>query len=238
MSVALSTSRAAVLAPSGGPATYQAAIAAAASKVVWYKLDEASGTSAADAAGSRTATHSGTVTVGSTSLITAGAGKAATYGGGRTTVASDAGLQLTGSLSIEALIKPTTIPGTGQAWVLSKDNSYGLGFHNGKLAFLIRDTGGTFNYLDTPLAGDVVTGTKYHVCGTWDSVALVQRLYINGALKITGGALGFGVNSNVVALSIGDWPSGGEPFTGVIDEVVLYNATLAGATVAAHAALA
>lgn len=87
---------------------------------------------------------------------------------------------------------------------------------DGSLHFYIK-TDGKLRHL---LVGDVLReGRWHHVTGTWDGVT--QRLYIDGveiASQVLSGVLG---NTLHVEMS-----SGGEPFSGMLDDVRIYNRAL------------
>jgi hypothetical protein len=202
-----------------------------------WPFDETSGTSAADSIGGRTATHTNGAAVNQTTLLGGGdTGKCVLYDGTNdlTTVPNATALQFSGTnLSIEVVIKPVTIPGSGNAWIVNKDNSYGLCFHNGKLSFVIRDTAAVYNYLDALNASDVVTGSTYHVVATWDATSKARKLYINGVLN-NSDTLGNALNVNTAVLGFGGWSTGGECYNGYLDEPALYSVVLDSTTVTAH----
>src|SRR5213076_153839 len=93
-------------------------------------------------------------------------------------IPSSAGLGFTSALSLEAWIRPASLPATGAfASILTKAESYSLQLNGPRLEFTVMQNG-TRRRLQAP-AGAVVAGTTYHVVATFDGAT--QRLYINGA---------------------------------------------------------
>jgi len=146
------------------------------------------------------------------------------------TVASTAALQLTNRVSLEAWIKPTSLPSSGVfRSVLTKAESYALQFNGPRLEFTIIQNG-TRRRLQTP-SGVIVAGGTYHVVGTFDGTT--QRLYVNGA-QVASAALSGSATTNTRALVIGSWDGASEFFAGTIDEPAVYGTVLSAAQVAAH----
>lgn len=79
----------------------------------------------------------------------------------------------------------------------------------------------------TPIA--VILGNTYHVVGTYDGV--ISRLYVNGiqvaSQTIGGGSIGG-------PLRIGTWDAAQYWFSGVIDEVAVYDRVLSDSEILAH----
>jgi hypothetical protein len=218
--------------------TYTTTIAAAASKVGWWKLGETSGTTATDTVAARNGTHSG-VTVNQAGVLGDASGdKAAAYADPATTsIPSNAAFDAqTGDWTIEAIVKPSSIPSSGNAFILSRQSSYALLFHNGAIAGLVRDGAGNFNYA-TGSTGDVSAGDAWHVAMTFVNSTKVLSVYVKGVLKGQITALGV-PNAVSNPLTIGQYGDGGDQFSGLAQHVVLYNAALSAATLAAHATAA
>ena len=133
------------------------------------------------------------------------------------------------SISLEAWIKPSSLPAAGSfRSIVSKAESYSLQFNGPLLEFTIIQ-GGTRKRLQAP-SGAVAAGGKYHVVGTYDGSA--QKLYINGAL-VSSAALTGPITTNSTALTIGSW-SAQEYFSGVIDEVAVYPVAISAQQVSTH----
>ena len=214
------------------PASY-ASVVGADAPVGWWRLGETSGTTAANQAGSGAGTYAGGYTLNQPSLLaTDMVNRAVAFNGSsaRVTVASTAALQLTNRISLEAWIKPTSLPSSGVfRSVLTKAESYALQFNGPRLEFTIIQNG-TRRRLQTP-SGVIVAGGTYHVVGTFDGTT--QRLYVNGT-QVASAALSGSATTNTRALVIGSWDGASEFFAGTIDEPAVYGAVLSAAQVAAH----
>ena len=135
---------------------------------------------------------------------------------------SSSALSLTNSLSLEAWIKPTSLPSSGVfRSVLTKAESYSLQFNGPRLELTIIQSG-TRRRLQAP-SGAIVAGGTYHVVGTFDGAT--QRLYVNGA-QVASAALTGSASVTSTRCSIGSWDGGSEFFAGTIDEPAVYNAVL------------
>jgi len=215
------------------PASY-ASVVAADHPIEWWRLGESSGTTAANQVSGGTAgTYTGGVTLGQASLLAAdSASKAVAFNGstGRVAVANSSALSLTSSLSLEAWIKPTSLPTSGTfRSILTKAESYSLQFNGPLLEFTIMQSG-TRRRLQAP-AGTIAAGGTYHVVGTYDGTT--QRLYVNG-VQVASAALTGGASVTTRWLFVGSWDGASEFFAGTIDEPAVYNAVLSPTQVAAH----
>jgi hypothetical protein len=201
--------------------------------VSWWRLGEASGTTAADARNANPGTFVNGPTLGAASLLGSdSANKAVSFDGvnDHVLVPSSTSLRLGSPLSLEAWIKPTSIPATGSfASVLTKADSYSLQFNGPRLEFTVMQSGARKRL--QAAAGAVVAGTKYHVVGTYDGTT--QRLYLNGA-QVASVALTGPATANGNSLYIASWNGGSEFAQGTIDEVAIYPTALSAARVLAH----
>jgi hypothetical protein len=216
------------------PVSY-ATVVAVDRPVGWWRLGEASGTIAANQTGGSAGTYAGGYLLGQPSLLSTDTlNKAVTFNGstGRVSVPSSAALGFTSALTLEAWIKPTSLPAAGAfRSVLTKAESYSLQFNGPRLEFTIIQSG-TRRRLQTP-SGLIVAGGTYHVAGTFDGVT--QRLYVNGT-QVASVALSGAASVTANPLIVGSWNGSSEFFAGTIDEPAVYNATLSAAQVRAHAA--
>jgi hypothetical protein len=214
------------------PASY-ASVVGTDAPVGWWRLGELSGTTAANQAGGSAGTYTGGVTLNQPSLLaTDMVNRAVAFNGstGRVTVPNAAALQLTNRVSLEAWIKPTSLPSTGVLRsVMTKAESYSLQFNGPRLEFTVIQSG-TRRRLQTP-SGAIVAGGTYHVVGTFDGTT--QRLYVNGT-QVASIALSGAASTTTAPLVIGSWDGTSEFFTGTIDEPAVYNGILSAAQVAAH----
>jgi peptidoglycan/xylan/chitin deacetylase (PgdA/CDA1 family) len=214
--------------PPSGP--YAPGVVADAPAGYWRLND--TGTTAADSAGTNTGTFTG-ATRGAAGLLTAEpANKAAGFSGtGQyVQIPSATALSPTARVSVEAWMKPTTLPATGAfRSIASKAESYSLQFNGPRLEFTLVQ-GATRRRLQAP-AGAIVAGATYHVVGTYDGTT--QRLYVNGA-QVASVALTGAIGANTNSLIVGSWNGAQEFFAGTIDEVAVYPAALTAARVSAH----
>ena len=202
--------------------------------VGYWRLGEGSGSGAADSAGAHVGTYLGSPTLGEPSLVPSETGDASVGLQGtqaRVGVPDAADLRFTDNVSLEAWIRPTSLPAAGDfASLVSKPNSYSLQFNGPRLEFTLIQSGGARQRLQAP-AGTVVAGATYHVVGTYDGTS--AKLYLNGALAASFAVTG-AVSASTTDLTIGSWSGPSEFFTGRIDDVAVYPKVLASATVAAH----
>ncbi|MGN6557787.1 MAG: LamG-like jellyroll fold domain-containing protein, partial [Solirubrobacterales bacterium] len=215
-----------------GTTGYRAAVLAD-NPVSYWRLGETSGTAAADERGANPGTYVNGPTLGAASLLTTDtANTAVTFDGtnDNVKVANSASLNLTNSFSLEAWIKPGSLPTTGNfTSILTKAESYSLQFNGPRLEFTIIQNG-TRKRLQAP-AGAVVAGTTYHVVATYDGTT--QRLYLNGK-EVANAALAGGASSTTNPLYLGSWNGSAEFFKGTIDDAAVYNTVLSPAQVSAH----
>jgi len=226
------TASATTLAAEPPPTGYNAAVIAD-SPVSYWRLGEASGTAAADERGVNAGTYNNSPTLGQTSLLPSDtSNKAVAFDGTNDNVkiANSASLGLSSPLTLEAWIKPTLLPSSGNfASVLTKAESYSLQFNGPRLEFTIMQSG-TRKRLQAPV-GAIAAGQAYHVVGTYDGAT--QRLYVNGT-QVASTALTGAASATTSPLYLGSWNGSEEFFKGTIDEVAVYGSTLSAARVAAH----
>jgi RHS repeat-associated protein len=201
--------------------------------ISYWRLGESAGTLAADERGANPGTYQNSPTLSAASLLAADTtNKAVGFDGVNDSVKvpNSASLQLGSPLSLEAWIKPTSLPASGSfASILTKAESYALQFNGPLLEFTIIQNGNR-RRLQAP-SGMIVAGKAYHVVGTYDGTA--QRLYVNGAL-VASAALSGPATLNANPLYIGSWDGTKEYFKGTIDEAALYNTALSATRDAAH----
>jgi glucose/arabinose dehydrogenase/chitodextrinase len=207
------------------PATNQSYVATfqssgAPAPVAAYSFNEGTGTTVADASGTGNAG-----TIGSATWTTQGKyGNALVFGSNqRVTVPDSASLHLTGAMTLEAWVYPTTTPSGWRDIVYKGNDNYYLMASSSPLARPA--VGGTFGGSATDLRGTsaIPANAWTHLAGTYNGSTI--RLYVNGvqvASKAKTGALATSTN----ALSIGGDSIYGQYFTGRIDEVRVYNSAL------------
>jgi Concanavalin A-like lectin/glucanases superfamily/Fibronectin type III domain len=202
------------------------------SPVSYWRLGEASGTTAADQRGLNPGVYANSPILGQASLLeTDTANRSVRFDGvnDHVRVANAASLGLSSPLTLEAWIKPAALPASGSfASVLTKAESYSLQFNGPRLEFTIMQNG-VRRRLQTPVGATV--GQTYHIVGTYDGTT--QRLYVDGT-QVASAALSGPASVTTRPLYIGSWNGTSEFFDGTIDEVAVYGATLSPARVSAH----
>lgn len=139
-------------------------------------------------------------------------------------------LDLSPAMSLEAWIKPASLPASGGwATVITKQESYSIQFNGPRIEFTLIQNG-VRERLDAP-AGAVVAGNVYHVVATWDGST--QRLYLNGT-QVASQTWSGTPTVTTSPVRIASWDGNGEYFNGVIDEVAVYKSALSATQVAAH----
>lgn len=215
--------------------TFAQAVLADAPAAYW-KLDETSGTTGASQTATNPLTYLNGPTLGAPSLIASDlTGRSMELAGGTSKqharAVDAANLDFSTALTIEAVVKPRTIPpGAGFASIVSKDG-YVLQFNAGQLELKLRNTTGTTGRYKAP-AGAVVAGRAQHIVATWDGAT--AAIYVNGtAVTSQAAVLGTLVNTTW-NLTVGSFDGTTENFDGWIDEVAVYPTALSAARVLAH----
>ena len=214
------------------PPTYAAAVSAD-NPISHWRLGETSGTAAADVKARNAGIYRQGILLNQASLLSKDTANRAVTADGTNDwieVADSATLDFTTAFSVEAWIKPTTIPAAGSwASVVTKAESYSIQFNGPRLEFTLMRDG--VRYRLQAASGAIVAGRTYHVVATYDGVN--QRLYLNGALAASRAQTG-PATVGTWPLAIGSWSGFGEFFRGTIDDVAVYNTTLSAARVTAH----
>ena len=206
------------LGPYTNTATATTPVPSGPTPVAAYAFDEGSGSTVADASG-----NGNNGTVANTTWAAAGKyGKAFSFNGtsSRVTVPDSASLHLSSAMTLEAWVNPAT---TTAAWrdVIYKgnDNYYleGTSDHGGRP--------GRRRHLRHH-----VYGTSALPLNTWSYLAVTYdrttiRLYVNGTQVSTLAATG-AIASSTNPLTIGSDPLYGQYFSGLIDDVRVYNTAL------------
>ncbi|MEU8272123.1 Ig-like domain-containing protein [Sphaerisporangium sp. NPDC049002] len=191
--------------------------------VAAYGMNEGTGTTVSDASGQN---NTGTTT--NTTWVNGKYGKALAFNdssGSSVRVPHSSSLRLTGGMTLSAWVNPTSI--SGYRTVMMKDHvngsAYGLYASNGTVpsAWLLKPDAASHNILNGTTGLPVNTWS--HVAVTYDGT--MARLFVNGTqvsqLPMTGSLVDDGG-----ALRLGGNTKWGEFFSGLIDEVRVYNRSL------------
>lgn len=221
-------------------ASFYAAAVLADRPVLYWRLGEASGTTAADAKGTYPGTYGGTVTLGTAGHTRDG----------------DTAVTLTGAgyvgTTTSALDFNGTAPFSLEAWAEVTDGStydYGRIFSNeltnaqgrqGYDAFRCPQSwasAGSTCYCferfrdgtsDGVCSGDVTLNAWHHLVFSYDGSTV--RLYVDGSLRGSSTATK-SMSSRNIGMKVGN---GANAFAGLVDEVAVYDVALSASSVAAH----
>ena len=205
--------------------------------LVYYRLDETSGTAAADSSGNgNNGTYIGGPTLNQGPLILDG--RAVSFDGSNDQIDGPA-LNLLGNVTVEAWYMPAALP--SNAYVLShggaavseaeEDNaSYSI-YVSGSSLSMLWEYGGGSNVI-VPSGTTLVVGTPYHIIMERDATEKTVTFTVNGVTNVvsystnpTGGGNGI--------LRVGFFANAARA-NGVIDEVAVYDHLLGATRVAAH----
>ena len=140
------------------------------------------------------------------------------------------------TMTVSAWFKLPSLPGCCQ-WVIGKENSFVLGTNSNSFYAYIHDgtTGGSDSNGWNRVTSNVLTaGTWYHVVLTYQN--RTQNIYVNGVLTAGSfspvGDSDGNVDSGTGNLTVGDLGTRGNYFTGLIDDVRIYNRVLSATEIA------
>jgi chitodextrinase len=210
-----------------GIGTIHAAGGATAGLVAAYSFDQASGTSVADLSGS-----GNTATLRNATIVAGGKyGGAVSLNGTNATVTvpESATLDLTAGMTIEAWVRPT---GFAASQALVAKERAGGGFPYG----VELDSGAPAGYVTTRSQktargrASLATSTWAFLATTYDGSTV--RMYVNGTQVGSKTASG-SIATSTGQLSIGGDSVWGEYFTGLVDNVRIYNRALSTTELAA-----
>ncbi len=115
------------------------------------------------------------------------------------------------------------------------------GFNSPGISFGLK-VGGVYSELDMPFDGlagrptmaQMTDGNIHHVVATYDSASGLKAFYIDGTLRFSTTLAGLITSGGGANAYIGSLGGGGEPFTGVLDEVAFYNTALSASEILIH----
>lgn len=228
----------AVPVPTAG--AYGAAVIGA-SPLVYLKLDEASGTTAADARGNYNGTYAGAPTLGAAALVPNDQnGKAASFARASSqyiTIGNQPAFGNLSGITVEAFVKFASLPASGDLFAIAgKNGSWYLTLFNNGGTYQLNAQG---NFVDSPqrVAWTPTIGVTYHLVWTW-SQANGTRFFIDGAQQGTSVAAASGpASATSAAVEFGRFNST-YYFDGTLDELAVYGTELSSGTIAAHFAAA
>jgi hypothetical protein len=209
------------------------------SPLAYWRLGEASGTTAADASGnSRTGTYVNTPTLGVAGLQTNDADTAMSIASntGQIMSATSAAWMDVSSISVEVFVKfSSATDATNGDAIVSRFNSPNFNWlvwrnTSSQLAFQIRNTSGTVYNVSS--SSVVTVGTTYHVVATYNGTSCV--LYVDGTQVATTPVTGT-VQTGGGNLEIGRYSGTNTTTPGAtIDEVAVYGTALTSTRVSTH----
>jgi hypothetical protein len=216
---------------SADPVSYRNQVLADAPSGYWRLGEAGSATTAADQTGANPGTYLGGVTLGRPGALADDADTAAGPDGasGTVRIADAAGLNPTSALTLEAWIRPRSLPGSA-ATILRKDGQYALRLKsNGALIFRLWKNG---------IVQDVVTGSGLarvgawaHVVGTWDGATMT--IYVNGVARATA-PMSAPVDTTTSRLWLASTYQSFDWLDADLDEVAVYPTALSAARVQSH----
>ena len=194
--------------------------------VAAYSFNEGSGTTVADASGLG---NTGTVT-NATWTTTGKFGNALVFNGTSALVSipDSASLHLTAGMTLEAWVNPSVVSGAWRDVIYKANDNYYL---EGTSTTSSRPAGGgTWGS-----TGVVINGTAALAANTWAHIAVTYdganlRLYVNGT-QVASKARTGNLTTSANPLQIGGDSTYGQYFSGMIDEVRVYNVALTAAQI-------
>jgi len=196
--------------------------------VSFWRLNEPSGSTAADAQKVASGAYVNSPGLGATGLLVNDSDTAVDFDGkdDHVSISPVSALDMTTEVTLESWIKADALQGT----IVRRNNSYELRAQSdGSVLFRVW-VGGEVQAL-TSSTGEVKTGTTYHLAGTYDGANM--RIYRNGqqiASKALKGSMTH--DSNTLYIARNDFSS--TYFDGVIDDVAIYDKALSEATLDQH----
>lgn len=207
---------------------YATGIVATSGLLAYWRLNESSGIVAYDHLGGPNGTYINAPTLGTTGSLSDG-DKAASFNGTdeHVFVGNVNTLRPSAAVSVEAIIKPTSVTGT--------HNICGVG--GPSVGYCLRTVGSEARFIVNGVTASVSglsINTVYHLVGTYDGANV--RVYVNGTSSSPAaltGSINYGADTDFVIAQRHGTPAS-QWFAGVVEEVSVYNVALSGATVTAH----
>lgn len=214
--------------------------------VSYWRLGEAAGVGTATALGSCGAGCNGTYTNSPTraqsGAISTDTDTAVSFTGADSgtnqmvSVTTPASLNINAAVSVEAWIKPTSLPSSSATIIrcgVSTDTQYGLSIaSDGSVVYTYYD--GAFKTYSSA-ASAISTGAYQHVVLTRQSNGTTYSIYVNGTAVVSGASAGTTPSvAGAPSCNIGATTASTNQFTGSIDEVAVYSYALSYGQIKAH----
>ncbi|HEV2889971.1 MAG TPA: LamG-like jellyroll fold domain-containing protein [Frankiaceae bacterium] len=208
--------------------SYRSLVLGTGGLTAYWRLDETAGTDACDSRGASTGRYGGGYQLGQPGALTGDANPSVSLNGttGSVSVPSTLPLSPASSVSLEAWVRPTTLPASQT--VVRKDQQYLLRLEGGRLYARVWFVGGS--YVEAWSSAVVQAGAWQHLVATFDGATL--RVYRNGA-QVAASASAGSLQSSSNELTLGrslDY----DHFSGSIDEAAVYSRALPASEVRAH----
>jgi len=216
------------------------------SPTFWFRLGETSGTAAVDAVAANNGTYINTPTLNQTRLVSKTSDPSVSFDDSsseRVDLSTAVRIGNLSNHSIEAWVKPASVPANGERFGIYSENST-----NGAIYIVsIQTTGGTdtriWSFIWNGSSGFSITGTTpisagntYHVVVTKDATNGYEQ-FVNNVSQGTNTSLELATQAvNNRRIGAYDIPAltPAKYFDGVIDEVIGYNYTLTTDQIAEH----
>ena len=209
--------------------TYASAVRGTAGLVSYWRLGEASGTTACDSSGANAGGYQGGFSLGRVGALAGDPDTAAAFDGstGYVSVPHTPSLDVGDSFSVEAWVRRNSFGAPDYQAIASQ----------GANAWLLAFNAGNRLVLRQAKVGDLVSSTTTVTDTNWHHVAVTKsgssvHLYIDGVDR-TGAVTNRTMQINTLPLSIGQ-SSGTSFWNGTLDEVALYDQALTASTIQAH----
>ncbi|GAB3049947.1 hypothetical protein GCM10027053_06070 [Intrasporangium mesophilum] len=208
---------------------YRAAVLGTPGLVSYWRLDDTSGTTAADATGANAGLYYNGVALGQPGALLGDPNSSAGFDGSNdyVAVADGASLDTGDSLTLEAWVRRASTSNSARTVLSKGSGSWRLSFVKDTLTFS-KGGSGMIAAASVPTKDT----TSFHHLVATKSGHLVT-LYIDG-IDRTGQVTSRAVGNNATALNIGRDTDGTQYFAGLIDEVAIYNVALSSAQVQQH----
>lgn len=209
--------------------TYAQEVAADA-PISYWRMGEASGTTAADARGVNPGTYPSGVVLGVTGAVPNNTAVSTTGSGMALTVPDSPSLSLTATFGLEMWYRLPSGLATGTTSIARKNATYGLQIQGvSKYVKALAAIGGSVRTIQSA-NGSLTSDQWAHIVATYDGSTLA--LYLNGAL-VASAAYSGTLTTYATPFTVGG-SNGSELTAGAYDEVAIYPTALSAPRVAAH----